>query len=442
MSIFKAYDIRGVYPEEINEKIIYKIGRAFVDFLNCKTVVLGRDIRLSSQKLFDALSKGITDQGADVINIGLSSTPMMYYAVHKLKAGGGLVITASHNPKEWNGLKLVREEAKALSGEEGIEDIERRVINNEFRDVDEHGKIIQKDIKNEYIEYVKSYAGNINDFKIVIDCGNGMAGNVIFELLKKLKIKHSALYSEMDGQFPNHTPDPLKEENMKELQKKVMELKSDVGFAFDGDVDRIMLVDEKGNRIPGDITTALIAKNILTKKKGIKIIYDIRASKSVRELIQKNGGTPIVWKAGHSIIKKKMRDEGIEFGGEKSGHYFYKENFYTDSALITMIYVLEMMQKERKKLSELVESINPYSASGEINFEIEDKQGTMKKVEQHYKDAQITHIDGVTIEYPDWWFNLRESNTEPLLRLNLEADSKELMKKKINEVKQLLKNNL
>jgi phosphomannomutase len=434
MSIFKAYDIRGVYPTELNEKIMYKIGRAFVDFLKCKNVVVGRDMRLSSPSLFNALVKGIIDQGADVIDIGLSTTPMLYYAVHELKADSGLVITASHNPKEWNGLKLVREEGRALSGEDGIKEIEEKVKNNDFKDADEQGKITQKNITHDYINYAASYATNLNNFKIVVDCGNGMAGLTLIPLIEKLGIEYTALYSELDGSFPNHEPDPLKEKNMKDLQEKVVELKADVGFALDGDVDRIILVDEKGNRIPGDITTALIAKDLLSKKK-IKVMYDIRASKSVKELIEKNGGTAMVYRAGHSLIKKKMREEGFDFGGEKSGHYFYKQNFYTDSALITLIYILELLKKEGKKLSELVKDINPYSSSGEINRKVKDKDEVLKRVEEKYKDAlRIFHIDGVTIEYKDWWFNLRKSNTEPLLRLNLEADNKGLMKEKIKEV--------
>lgn len=439
MSIFKAYDVRGIYPLQINEKIVYNIGKAFVDVTKTKQVLIARDMRASGEKLYNALVKGVTEQGANVINIGLTSTPMFYYAVNKLNAETGIIITASHNPTEYNGLKLVRRGAEPISEKTGIEEIKKRVEDKDYKNVDREGKIRKADVVKDYIKYVKSYAEEIKDLKVVIDCGNGMAGKTITCLLKSYNIKLVSLYPELDGSFPNHEANPFKEENTKDLQKKVIEEKADIGFAFDGDADRVLIIDEKGRRVPGDITTALIAKQILSKSKE-KILYDLRSSKAVPKLIEDNGGTPVISRVGHSFIKETMRREDIAFAGELSGHYYFKNNFYTDSAAIPVVMILSLLTKEKKKVSELVKNIGKYYHSGEINYEVKDKKAVIKKVQEHYKDAKINHIDGVTIEYKNWWFNLRKSNTEPVIRLNLEADRKTLMKKKIKEVTKLINN--
>ncbi len=438
MSIFKAYDIRGLYPSEVNEKIIYNISRAFVDFIHCKKIVVGRDMRLSSPSLYNAVVKAITDQGCDVINVGIVSTPMFYYAVNKIKAGAGVMITASHNPGEYNGLKLVRAEAVPLNYDTGIKLIEEKVKNKDFKDVDDKGLISQAELLQDYINYVKTYASNVKDLKVVIDSGNGMAGKTIKKLLQEFPIKLISMYDELDGSFPNHEANPFKPETMKDLQAKVIEEKADVGFAFDGDADRMIMVDEKGNRVPGDITTALIAKKLLENNKGEKMMYDLRSTKSVPELIKKEGGVPLVSRIGHSFIKTRMKKEKVLFAGEMSGHYYFRDNFYTDSTAIPVVLILSLLAGENKKVSELTNNIMKYYHSGEINREVSDKKIVLKRVEEAYKDAKISRLDGITVEYDDWWFNLRESNTEPVIRLNLEADTKELMIKKRGEVLKLI----
>ncbi|VVB76017.1 Phosphomannomutase [Candidatus Tiddalikarchaeum anstoanum] len=438
MSIFKSYDIRGVYPTEINEENVYKIARAYIEFTKFRKIVVGRDMRLSSPMLYSAIVRGLIDQGTEVIDVGEVSTPMFYYAVNKLDADGGMVITASHNPKEYNGLKLVKQKAEPIGEDSGLKDIEKVFNEDHFQNSKSFGVITQRDLTKDYVNYVKSFGGNIHGLKIVIDCGNGMAGKTISGILKDFELNIVLLYDKLDGSFPNHQSDPTKDENIRELQKKILEEKADLGLAFDGDADRLILIDEKGLRVPGDITTAIIAKEILTHQKE-KVLFDLRSSKSVPELIKNEGGIPIISKVGHSFIKKRMRDEGIFFAGELSGHYYFKDNFYTDSADIAMMKILSLFGSSGKKVSEFVKSFSKYYHSGEVNRNVADKDAVISRVEQKYKDGKVSHIDGVTIEFEHWWFNLRKSNTEPVVRLNLEADTKELMTEKLNEVTSLIK---
>ena len=434
MTIFKAYDIRGKYPDEVDERIADKIGKAFAALFKPRVIVVGSDMRLSSDSLSESLINGLKNQGVKVVNVGLVSTPMFYYAVNKLSADAGVMVTASHNPKEYNGFKLVKKGAEPVNYDNGIMQVEKLVQENNFKGAKKAGTVTDADLLDDYVKYVESFADNVKGLKIVVDCGNGMAGKTIKKLLSNLGVDSVFLFDELDGSFPNHDANPFDERNTKFLQKKVLELKSDAGFAFDGDADRLLLVDEKGERVGGDTTTAVIARKILANHKGEKILFDLRSSKCVPEIIKNDNGVPVISRVGHSFIKQRMRDENIIFAGELSGHYYFRDNFYCDSAAIALMFILSLLAKIRKPVSEIIKGINKYYQSGEINKEVHDARAVLKRVEEHYSDAKIYRIDGVTVEYPEWWFNLRESNTEPVIRLNLEADTKGLMNKKLKEV--------
>ena len=434
--IFKAYDVRGIYPSDLNEEIAYKIGRAFVAFLKIKEVVVGHDGRLSSPQLFKALAKGINDQGADVIDIGLASTPMFYFGAAKSQSS--IMVTASHNPKEYNGFKFCRENAIPISGETGIQDIKGLAEKNEFKEA-KKGKIIKKEIMQDYIQHNLSFVKTDKKFKIVVDAGNGMGSFTFPKIFEKLPFEFIPLYCEMDFNFPNHEPNPLKYETLKDLQKKVVEEKADIGIALDGDGDRCILIDEKGDIVNCDLITALVGKSLLKTNPGNTILYDLRSSKVVAETIKSNDGKPIMCRVGHSFIKKQMRDENAVFAGELSGHFYYKDSFFTESSFITLAMTLNLLAEENKPLSELADPLRKYFQSGEINSDVADKETKIKEIEENYKDAEkILHLDGLSGYYKDWWFNIRPSNTEPLLRLNLEADTKELMEQKRDEILKII----
>ena len=436
--IFKAYDIRGIYPSELNEDIAYKIGRAFVQFLKTKQVIVGRDARISSPKLFKKLVKGITDQGADVLDIGLASTPMFYFAA--AKAQSGIMITASHNPKQYNGFKFCKNNAVPMSRDTGIKDIEELTQKNEFKEPIKKGIIIKKNIMQEFIHHNLCFIKTNKKFKIVVDAGNGMGSLTFPKIFEKLPFQFIPLYCDIDFNFPNHEPNPLKYETLKNLQKKVINEKADLGIALDGDSDRCILIDEKGNIINCDVLTALIGKELIKTNPEKKILYDLRSSKIVPKLIEQNKGYAVMCRVGHSFIKKQMREEEAVFAGELSGHFYYKDNFFTESSFITLAVILNLLTQENTQLSKLIQPLKKYFQSGEINSEVKDKKTKLKELENNYKDAEKTlHLDGLTIEYKNWWFNVRESNTEPLLRLNLEADSKELMEQKRDEILKIIK---
>jgi phosphomannomutase len=435
MTIFKAYDIRGIYPSELNEETAYKIGRAFVKFLNVKEVLVGQDGRISSPQLFESLARGITDQGADIIDIGLCSTPMFYFGTAKYQAG--IMITASHNPKEYNGFKLCRENAIPISGDTGIQDIKDLVNKNQFEDK-EKGKIIKKDIMDDFIKHNISFVKTDKKLKIVVDAGNGMGGFTFPKIFERLHFDFIPLYCEVDFNFPHHEPNPMKYKNLKDLQKKVIEEKADLGVALDGDVDRCVFVDENGDIITSDLIIPLVGKEMLKNHPGSTIMYNLICSKVVPEKIEELGGKAVMSRVGHSFIKKQMREEDAIFAGELSGHFYYKNNFFVESSFITTAMILNLIAGEDKPLSELIKPLKKYYKTEEISFEVEDKIAKMKELEEHFKDAkQISHLDGIKMEYDDWWFNVRPSNTEPLLRLNLEAKTKEKMeemKGKISEI--------
>ncbi|NMB39785.1 MAG: phosphomannomutase/phosphoglucomutase [Parcubacteria group bacterium] len=415
--IFKAYDIRGIYGEQLNEDIAYKIGRAFAMYIGSK-IVVARDNRLSSDSLFEALTRGITDQGSDVYDIGLSTSPMFYFAVSNLVCDGGVIITASHNPPQYNGFKMVRSDAMPLSGEDGIDQIKQLVEENNFSS-SKKGNISTLDITD---KYVNSFEIKKYNLKVVVDTANSVSGLIVNRMFRGVSLFH--LFSELDGSFPNHEPNPLEEKNIKDLKEKVLEYGADIGIAFDGDGDRVFFVDEKGELISSDLIIALIAKLI-----DKKVLYDLRCSNIIKETARDS----VMWRVGHSFIKKKMKDEDIFFGGEYSGHYYLKQgSSYFESPYFVIYKLFEAM--ENKKLSELIAPFKKYYHSGELNFEVKDKQSVIEKVEKNYSYGKITKIDGVRIDFDDWWFLLRGSNTEPILRLIIEAKSKELLDGKIKEI--------
>ena len=440
MPIFKAYDIRGIYPSELNEDIAYKIGRAIADFLNVNKIVIGRDMRKSSDKLFDAISKGICMQGTDVIDIGLCSTPMSYFACAYLKAGGSIMITASHNPPEYNGFKLTREQAIPIGGATGIPEIKELCQKNMFKEAQKKGKVIKNDITDAYSKHALSFVKGIKPLKVVVDAANAMGSLEAKNVLSKLPCEIIPLYFELDGSFPNHEANPLEPENLTELISKVKKEKADLGIAFDGDADRVFFVTEKGEIVPSDITIALISEDILSKQKGELILYDIRSSWITKEVIEANGGKALMCRVGHAFIKEQMRKTNAVFAGELAGHYYFRENFFADSGIIAALKMLEMISIGGKKLSELVSPLKKYFASGEINLKVNDKEAKMKELAEIYKDGKISYLDGIRVDYSSWWFNVRPSNTEPLLRLNLEAKKKEIMEKKRDEILKVIRN--
>jgi phosphomannomutase len=446
-SIFKAYDIRGRYPDALNEDVARKIGRAYVSFLGLSgsRVVVGRDMRLSGEPLEDAFVRGVTEAGADVLNIGLVSTDALYFAVGHLEEPGGAMITASHNPKDYNGLKLCREDAIALSGDEGISQIRDLITSGTLPEPNEEtGSVEEGDITEDYAEHCLSFINTdgLKPLKIVVDAGNGMAGKMLPPIFEKLPFEYVPMYFELDGSFPNHPPNPIEPQNMEDLQERVVAEGADFGAAFDGDADRVFIVTENGVTISGDILATLVAKNVLEKEPGAAIVYSAVCSKALPELVRREGGRPIRTKAGHSIIKPQMRKNDAAFGGEHSGHFYYRDNYFADSGIIAMLTVAELVGRQEEPLSELLVPIDPYVRSGEINSEVEDQEEVLKRVEEHYAERdepEIDHLDGLTVDYGDWWFNLRPSNTEPLLRLNVEASDRETMEKERDGLLDLLR---
>src|SRR5918992_2074476 len=446
-SIFKAYDIRGVYPENLDESVARDIGRAFVKHLGLSgsRVVVARDMRLSSESLERAFTEGVTGAGADVLDIGLVSTDALYFAVGHLEEPGGAMITASHNPKDYNGFKLCRENAIALSGDAGLGQIRNLIVSGKLPDPAGYpGSVEGTDITADYAKHCLSFIDmeGLRPLKIVVDAGNGMAGKMLPPVFEKLPFEYVPMYFELDGSFPNHPPNPIEPENVREIQERVVAEEADFGVAFDGDADRCFVVDEKGVTISGDLLAALVAKNVLEKEPGATILYSAVCSKAFPELVASEGGRAIRTKAGHSIIKPQMREYDAAFGGEHSGHFYFRDNYFADSGIIAMLTVAELVARQDGPLSELLAPIDHYVRSGEINSEVSDQEATLQKVEEHYAqrdDPKIDHLDGLTVDYGDWWFNLRPSNTEPLLRLNVEASDRETMERERDELLSLIR---
>ncbi|MBQ9338118.1 MAG: phosphomannomutase/phosphoglucomutase [Lentisphaeria bacterium] len=438
--IFKAYDIRGIYPEQLNEATAEKIGRAIVEFLKAKKVVIGRDMRPHSKPLFEALVKGIIGQGADVIDLGLCSTPMCYHANGTLKADASVMITASHNPAEWNGFKICRENAIPLSGKTGIGDIEALVQKNEWSKAAKTGTVSAFNIAAEYTKFLRSHARMDRKLKVVVDYANAMGSYEIGGIEDLFEI--IPLYKELDGTFPNHEANPLKQNTLDAIRAKVKETGADFGAAFDGDADRCGFIDDKGEIIQMDLFTALIAQDILSEKKeGEKtpILYDLRSSWAVKECIAENGGTPIMSRVGHAFIKAQMRETGAVFAGELSGHYYFKENFTAECQGLAMIKLANLICAKKRPVSELVAPLRKYFSSGEINSKVADVPAVLDRIRKKYADGNMFELDGISSEYSDWWFNVRASNTEPLLRLIVEAATKEKMEAKRDELLQVIR---
>lgn len=436
-NIFKAYDIRGIYPEDLNEDAAYAIGRGYAMFIKKDSkkdkikFVVGHDNRNSSDSLFKELVKGITDEGADVIDIDLTTTPMLYFSVIDNQCDGGINVTASHNPKQYNGFKLVKEGALSLSESVGLNEIKEIALKGAFDKPITAGKVIKKNMKDIYVN--KNVSPEKFDIKVIVDTANSVSGIVVDKMLKNTKLKH--IFSELDGNFPNHEPDPLKsEKNTEALRKGLVEGGFDVGISFDGDGDRMFLTDEKGNVIPSDLVLALASSVILRTNKGAKILYDVRCSKIVKETIESLGGEGVISRVGHSFIRDTMREEDILLGGEFSGHYYAKQgNYYFEAPYLVIFLVLNEMKDTGKPLSKLILPFRKYFHSGEINFSMENKQEIIDRIKNKYANGKLLDIDGIRFDFPDWWFSLRPSNTEPLLRLIIEAKTKELMEEKIAE---------
>ena len=436
-SIFKAYDIRGSYPDELDEVMARKIGAAFVRLLNAQRIVIGRDMRLSASALAKAFVEGAISSGAAVTDIGMVTTPLLYYAIIAGRFDGGAMVTASHLPGGMNGVKICREEAIPLSGDHGLPELERLV--HEKPPVQKShtstGAYEEVDVLDGYIEKLSNFVHNPKSLKIVVDAGNGMAGPEVFALFKQFPVwTLIPLYMEPDGRFPHHIANPLLPAATRDLQAMVRREKADIGVAFDGDGDRCGFIDEKGKRVPEDLVTALIAEFLLAKEPAATVLYDLRSSRIVPETITRLGGKAVRTRVGHAFIKARMREENALFAGELSGHYYYRDIGFTDNALFTMIQMLNFLSLKKMPLSDLIHPLQTYYATGEINIEVKNKEAVFAALEAAYKDAKKDHLDGLTIEYYTWWFNLRASNTEPLMRLNLEADdqaTEEEQKKKV-----------
>ena len=435
---FKAYDIRGIYGKDLTEELAYRIGRAYVTFLKPRTVVVGHDMRPHSKPLFDSLARGLTEQGADVINLGLCTTPMSYFANGFLKADGSIIITASHNTGEWNGMKLCRDRAIPISGANGIHDIEAIALNQTFPPPPaQPGTITPHDILPEYKRHIRQFAHLKKPVKVAIDMANAM-GIMESNVLDGL-IEIDPLYGEYDGSFPHHEANPLVTETLEDLQHMVRNGHYDFGIAFDGDADRAGFVDENGRVIPMDIITALIAQEILQEEKG-PILYDLRSSWAVRETIEQAGGEALMSRVGHAFIKQQMRDKNARFAGELSGHYYFKDNFFAESSSLAALYVANLVSQSEVPLSELIKPIQRYFASGEINSKVHaSKEDILRRLRTHYPQGKSTELDGLSLEFDTWWFNVRGSNTEPLIRLNLEATTQEQMETKRDEVLNLIR---
>ena len=440
-SIFKAYDIRGVYPDPLNEEVAYAVGRAFVNLLACEEVVVGRDMRLSSPAIKEHLIRGLTEQGADVVDIGMVGTDQYYHACATL-GRPGLMVTASHNPPEYCGFKMVRNMPYLLSGDSGIQDLRHLVEEEGWGEPLRSGEVRTQDVSQGFIDKVLELVDptQIKPLKVVADTGNGMVGPILQKVYDRLPVELIGIYLDPDGSLPNHGLDPMQPENRADLERRVIEEGADIGFAFDGDGDRFFIVDDRGHFVPGDFVTALMGCYMLERDPGGKVVYDVRCSWAVPDLIKQAGGTPLVERVGHSFLKPRIFEEGAVYAGELSGHYYFREFYGADSGIVPSLVILEMLSKRGVKLSELLAPLeSKYFLSSEINSRVDDPLAKIEALAKRYGDGAIERIDGITISFDDWHFNVRPSNTEPLLRLNLEALSQGMMEQKRDEVLEFIR---
>ncbi len=437
--IFKAYDVRGVVPDDLDEDIARRIGAAFAEWSGGPNVVIGRDCRLSSPDLAAALTDGITSRGIGVIDVGLASTDLLYFASGSLDLPA-IMLTASHNPKQYNGLKFCLAGAKPVGEESGLLDV-RALTEQDLPPAGEPGTVEHRDLLPAYVEHVLTFldASRMRPLTVAIDTANGMGGLVAPAVFERLPFKLHHLFPELDGTFPNHPADPIDPENQRDLRAAVLQHEADIGLAFDGDADRVFLIDERGQDVSGSIVTALVAKSMLKREPGASIIFNVICSWTVREVIAENGGVPVRTRVGHSFIKQVMAETGAIFGGEHSGHYYFRENYRADSGLIAAVIVLAQLSEANVPLSELLAPFRRYSASGEINTEVKDPLATIELVAGALKDGEQDRLDGLTVEFEDWWCNVRPSNTEPLLRLNVEARTDELLREKTAMVLEIIR---
>ena len=437
-AIFKAYDVRGLYPEEFDEDVARRIGAAFARFAGAGKVAVGRDMRTSSPLLSAAFIEGASFQGVDVLDFGEVSTDALYYGSGIMDVPGAM-FTASHNPARYNGLKLCREKAVPIASDSGLEDI--RTSAEEILSQDGEGSVQAVDLLSDYARHCRTFVDTslLRPLKVAVDAGNGMAGKTVPMVFDPLPFVVEPLFFELDGTFPNHPANPIEPDNLKDLRRVVTEKGCDIGIAFDGDADRMFLVDETAGLVSGSTTTALVAERVLKKNPGEGIIYNLICSWTVPEVIKENGGRPIRTRVGHSFIKRVMAETGAAFGGEHSGHYYFRDNYRADSGMIAALLVLEALSESEAPLSEMLRPYQRYAASGEINSEVHDQAGKIEELAIAYADGKQDRTDGLTVEFEDWWFNCRPSNTEPLLRLNLEARTEDLMASKRDEVLSLIR---
>jgi phosphomannomutase len=439
--IFKAYDIRGKYPDDVNEEAFELIAKAYSVWLKPKKVALGRDVRTSGKSLWDAVARGLTDMGVNVVDVGVISTDMLYFAVGHYGFDGGLSVTGSHNPAEDNGLKLVREDSRPISMESGIAQIRDLAFQDNFVEAKDKGRIVKLDIMDDYINEIIKFidVDKVKPFKVAVNPNFGAAGVVLDRLADVLGLELVKINFEQDGTFPKGRPDPMIPSNREEIARLVVESGADFGVTWDADADRCFFYDENGKFVDGYYEAALLAQIVLEKYPNGKIVHDPRLIWATVDLVKQAGGIPLINKVGHSFIKARMREEDAVFGGENSGHFYFKDYFFCDNGMIPFLLVLNKLSKTGQKFSELIDYMQEkYPNSGETNFTVVDKATKLKEIEQKYADGKIEHIDGVSIEYADWRFNVRESNTEPLLRLNLEAKNKELVMEKLKELTELI----
>jgi phosphomannomutase len=442
--VFKAYDIRGLYPNELDEEGAYRIARAYVDNFEPRTVAVGRDMRLSAPAMAAATIEGAADGGADVLDLGRIGTEMLYFAVDDQGLDGGICVTASHNPKDYTGMKIVRRGALPVGGDSGLDDVRIRAL-GDFAPVAHRGAVREEDIWPGFVDKVLSFVDpkEIRPLRVVIDAANGMAGAMLPPVLERLpQLEVLACHFEPDGSFPNHEPNPLLPENREFIVQKTRDEHADLGVAYDGDGDRCFFVDDTGEFVPGDFVTALLAESILGKEPGAKVIYDVRASWAVPRTIEAAGGVPLVNRVGHAFIKHRMRQERAVFAGEVSAHYYFRDFSQADSGVVPFLLVLELLSSRHGRLSEILKPFRArYFLTGEINTPVADVALKLQELKERYaaEGGTISHLDGISVEFADWHFNVRPSNTEPLLRLNLEALSQELMERKRDEVVELIR---
>ena len=440
--VFKAYDVRGIYPDELDEEGAYAIARAYAVQFEPRRIAIGRDMRLSSPVMTEAAIRGATDGGADVLDLGMVGTEMVYFAVGDLQLDGGIEVTASHNPKEYTGMKIVRRGALPVGGDSGLMEVRDRALAG-FGEPERRGSVTAHDIWPDYVDRVLSFVdvSAIRPLRVVIDAANGMAGVMLPPVLERLPIEVAPYFFEPDGTFPNHEPNPLLPENREFIVAKTREEGADFGVAFDGDADRCFFVDDTGEFVPGDFVTTLLAESVLQKQPGAKVIYDVRASWAVPETIERAGGIPLVNRVGHAFIKHRMRQEDAVFGGEVSGHYYFRDFSQADSGVVPFLLMLELVSRSGRKLSELLRPLRErYFITGELNTPVPDVALKLQELKERFgSEGTVSHLDGISVDGEDWHMNVRPSNTEPLLRLNLEARSQELMERKRDEVLEVIR---